>query len=55
MYVDAVRTLHTDLADDPLIDVQLALAAPQWASDEQLDAVAAEARRLDVGIHHHAL
>ncbi len=55
VYLDAVRTLHADLAADPLIDVQLALAAPQWASDELLDAVAAEARRLDVGIHLHAL
>ena len=55
MYADAVRDLHRQLAGDPLIGVQLSIAAPQWASDDLLDVVAATAAELGLHIHMHAL
>jgi len=55
MYADAVRELHRRVAGDPLIGVQLSIAAPQWASDDLLDVVAETAAELGTGIHMHAL
>jgi 5-methylthioadenosine/S-adenosylhomocysteine deaminase len=54
-YVEAIRALSTSLAGDPLIAVQLSIAAPQWASDDLLDAVGREAHNLGLPIHLHAL
>jgi cytosine/adenosine deaminase-related metal-dependent hydrolase len=55
VYIDAVRELARRLAGEPLIGVQLSIAAPQWASDDLLDAVAATASDLGLAIHMHAL
>jgi cytosine/adenosine deaminase-related metal-dependent hydrolase len=55
VYVDAIRELARRLAGDPLIHVQLSIAAPQWASDDLLDAVAATAADVGLAIHMHAL
>jgi cytosine/adenosine deaminase-related metal-dependent hydrolase len=55
VYIDAVRELAGRLAGEPLIGVQLSIAAPQWASDDLLDAVAATASDLGLAIHMHAL
>jgi 5-methylthioadenosine/S-adenosylhomocysteine deaminase len=55
VYVEAMSELARRLAGDPLIGVQLSIAAPQWASDSLLDAVAAAAADLDLAIHMHAL
>jgi 5-methylthioadenosine/S-adenosylhomocysteine deaminase len=54
-YVEAVGELHARLAGDALIGVQLSIAAPQWASDDLLDAVGAAAAELGLPIHMHAL
>ena len=54
-YVEAIRELHARLAGDPLLGVQLSIAAPQWASDDLLDAVGDAADELGVPIHMHAL
>jgi 5-methylthioadenosine/S-adenosylhomocysteine deaminase len=55
VYIDAVGELARRLDGDPLIGVQLSIAAPQWASDDLLDAVAAAAADLGLHIHMHAL
>jgi 5-methylthioadenosine/S-adenosylhomocysteine deaminase len=55
VYIDAVGELARRLAGDPLVSVQLSIAAPQWASDELLDAVGAAAADLGLQIHMHAL
>jgi 5-methylthioadenosine/S-adenosylhomocysteine deaminase len=55
VYIDAIRELSRRLAGDPLIGVQLSIAAPQWASDDLLDAVADAAADLGLPIHMHAL
>jgi cytosine/adenosine deaminase-related metal-dependent hydrolase len=54
-YFDAIREVHAVLAGDPLIAVQLSIAAPQWASDDLLEAVGREAYDLGLPIHLHAL
>ena len=53
--IDAIRRLHRELRDDPLLSVQLAIMAPQWASDELASMVGAEAAELGAPIHLHAL
>jgi cytosine/adenosine deaminase-related metal-dependent hydrolase len=55
IYIDAVTELHGRLAGDEMIGVQLSIAAPQWASDELLDAVGEAAAALRIGVHLHAL
>jgi cytosine/adenosine deaminase-related metal-dependent hydrolase len=55
VYVEGVRELHARLGDDPLIGVQLSIAAPQWASEELLDLVGETAEELGLAIHMHAL
>src|SRR5439155_23073055 len=55
VYIDAICELSRRLSGDPLIGVQLSIAAPQWASDDLLDAVAAAAADLGLAIHMHAL
>jgi cytosine/adenosine deaminase-related metal-dependent hydrolase len=55
VYIDAVTELSRRLAGDPLIGVQLSIAAPQWASDDLLDAVGAASAELGLHIHMHAL
>jgi 5-methylthioadenosine/S-adenosylhomocysteine deaminase len=55
IYIDAVSELSRRLAGDPLIGVQLSIAAPQWASDDLLDAVGAASADLGLPIHMHAL
>jgi 5-methylthioadenosine/S-adenosylhomocysteine deaminase len=55
IYIDAVTELSRRLAGDPLIGVQLSIAAPQWASDDLLDAVGAASADLRLPIHMHAL
>jgi 5-methylthioadenosine/S-adenosylhomocysteine deaminase len=55
IYIDAIRELSRRLSGDPLIGIQLSIAAPQWASDDLLDAVAAAAAELELPIHMHAL
>jgi cytosine/adenosine deaminase-related metal-dependent hydrolase len=54
-YIEAIGELHARLADDPLIGVQLSIAAPQWASDDLLAAVGQAADELGLPIHMHAL
>jgi 5-methylthioadenosine/S-adenosylhomocysteine deaminase len=54
-YFDAIRELHGRLDGEPLIAVQLSIAAPQWASDDLLDAVGREAHDLWLPVHLHAL
>jgi cytosine/adenosine deaminase-related metal-dependent hydrolase len=54
-YIETIRELHARLAGDPLIAVQLSIAAPQWASDDLLDAVGREASDLGLPVHLHAL
>src|SRR4029079_14918854 len=55
IYIEAITELSRRLAGDPLIGVQLSIAAPQWASDDLLDAVGAAASELAPQIHMHAL
>jgi 5-methylthioadenosine/S-adenosylhomocysteine deaminase len=55
VYINGITELHRRLEGDPLIGVQLSIAAPQWASDDLLDAVAGASESLAVGIHMHAL
>jgi 5-methylthioadenosine/S-adenosylhomocysteine deaminase len=55
VYVDAMRELHRRVADEALLSCQLAVAAPQWASDALLEAVAGAAAELGTRIHLHAL
>jgi len=55
VYIDAIGELSRLLAGDPLVSVQLSIAAPQWASDDLLDAVGAAAAALRLQIHMHAL
>ena len=54
-YIEAIGELRSRLAGDALIGVQLSIAAPQWASDDLLDAVGGAADELDLPIHMHAL
>jgi cytosine/adenosine deaminase-related metal-dependent hydrolase len=54
-YVEAIRRLHRELEGDPLLSAQLAIMAPQWATDELASLVAAAAAELATGIHLHAL
>lgn len=54
-YVEAIREVHRRLDGDPMISVQLSIAAPQWASDDLLDAVGREAHDLGLAVHLHAL
>ena len=44
-----------ELAGDPLLSAQFAIMAPQWASDELVEAVGSAAAELGAGIHLHAL
>ena len=55
IYIEAVTELARRLAGDPLIGVQLSIAAPQWASDDLLDAVGTASADLGLAIHMHAL
>jgi 5-methylthioadenosine/S-adenosylhomocysteine deaminase len=55
VYIDAVSELHRRLGGDEMIAVQLSIAAPQWASDQLLDAVGEAAAALGIGVHLHAL
>jgi len=55
IYIEAITELSRRLAGDPLIGVQLSIAAPQWASDDLLDAVGAASAELGLPIHMHAL
>ena len=55
IYIEAITELARRLDGDPLIGVQLSIAAPQWASDDLLDAVGAAAADLGLQIHMHAL
>jgi cytosine/adenosine deaminase-related metal-dependent hydrolase len=55
VYIDAVGELARRLDGDPLIGVQLSIAAPQWASDGLLAAVGAASADLGLHIHMHAL
>jgi cytosine/adenosine deaminase-related metal-dependent hydrolase len=54
-YVESFRRLHGELQDDPLLSAQLAIMAPQWASDELASLVARAAAELRAPIHLHAL
>jgi 5-methylthioadenosine/S-adenosylhomocysteine deaminase len=54
-YLATIRELVDELRDDPLLSAQFAIMAPQWASDELVDAVGAAAGELGAGIHLHAL
>jgi 5-methylthioadenosine/S-adenosylhomocysteine deaminase len=54
-YLDTIRALAVELRGEPLLSAQLAIMAPQWASDELVQAVGAAAADLDAGIHLHAL
>src|SRR4051794_23616694 len=55
IYIEAITELARRLDGDPMIGVQLSIAAPQWASDDLLDAVGAAAAELGLPIHMHAL
>ena len=55
VYIEAVGELSRRLAGDPLVSVQLSIAAPQWASDDLVEAVGAAAADLGLPIHMHAL
>ncbi|HEX5248836.1 MAG TPA: amidohydrolase family protein [Gaiellales bacterium] len=55
IYIEAITELASRLDGDPLIGVQLSIAAPQWASDDLLDAIGAAASDLGLQIHMHAL
>ncbi|HET6172697.1 MAG TPA: amidohydrolase family protein [Gaiellales bacterium] len=54
-YLGAIGRLVRELRGDPLLSAQLAIMAPQWASDELVEAVGAAAADLDAGIHLHSL
>ncbi|HEY3612339.1 MAG TPA: amidohydrolase family protein [Gaiellales bacterium] len=54
-YAEAIRRLHGELAGDPLLSTQLAIMAPQWATDELCSLVASTAAELGARIHLHAL
>jgi 5-methylthioadenosine/S-adenosylhomocysteine deaminase len=54
-YLDAIRNLIGQLEGDPLLSAQFAIMAPQWASDELVEAVGAAAAELGARVHLHAL
>jgi 5-methylthioadenosine/S-adenosylhomocysteine deaminase len=54
-YLGAIRELIRELSGDPLLSVQFAIMAPQWASDGLVGAVGSAAAELAAGIHLHAL
>lgn len=54
-YVETISDLVLRLRDDPLLQGQLSIMAPQWASDELVSAVGNAAAGLGAGIHLHAL
>ena len=54
-YVAAIRDIARELSGEPLLSAQLAIMAPQWASDELVEAVGSAAAELGAGIHLHAL
>ena len=54
-YVATIEDLARSLRDDPLVGAQLAIMAPQWASDELVGQVADAASGLGVGVHLHSL
>jgi 5-methylthioadenosine/S-adenosylhomocysteine deaminase len=54
-YVETIRDLVARLSGDELLSAQFAIMAPQWASDELVDAVGEAAAELGAGIHLHAL
>src|ERR1700710_1196387 len=53
-YIETMRHLHAELAGDRLLSAQLAIMAPQWATDELTSLVAETAAELGAGIHLHA-
>jgi 5-methylthioadenosine/S-adenosylhomocysteine deaminase len=54
-YIGAIRELACQLRGDPLLNAQFAIMAPQWASDELVEAVGSAAAELGTGIHLHSL
>jgi cytosine/adenosine deaminase-related metal-dependent hydrolase len=54
-YLDTMRELIGELGGDPLLSMQLAIMAPQWATDELVREVGAAADELGAGVHLHAL
>jgi len=52
---DDVRAVHALLADDPLVDLAVAAASPEFAAFDRVAADIAVARELGVGITMHAL
>jgi 5-methylthioadenosine/S-adenosylhomocysteine deaminase len=52
---DHVRAVHAQLADDPLVDLAVAAASPEFAAFGRVAADIALARELGVGITMHAL
>jgi cytosine/adenosine deaminase-related metal-dependent hydrolase len=54
-YIATIRGLVGELAGDPLLSAQFAIMAPQWASDELVEAVGSAAAELGTGIHLHSL
>ena len=54
-YIGTIRQIASELAGDPLLSAQLAIMAPQWASDALVEAVGSAAAELGAGIHLHAL
>ncbi len=54
-YIATIGELVRTLRNDPLLQAQFAIMAPQWASDELVGAVGAAAAELGAGIHLHAL
>ncbi|HMG98154.1 MAG TPA: amidohydrolase family protein [Gaiellales bacterium] len=54
-YLDTMRELIGELGGDPLLSTQLAIMAPQWATDELVREVGRAADELGAGVHLHAL
>ncbi len=54
-YIATIGDLVQELSAEPLLSAQLAIMAPQWASDELVNAVGAAAAELGTGVHLHSL
>ena len=54
-YIATIGGLVDELAGDPLLSAQFAIMAPQWATDELVEAVGAAAAERGAGIHLHSL
>jgi cytosine/adenosine deaminase-related metal-dependent hydrolase len=55
VYIAMIQGLVGELAADPLLSAQFAIMAPQWATDELVEAVGSAAADLGAGIHLHSL